>query len=191
MKKLLPLLFLVFGHLSAQSLESLRVQTKKLYDANYTMDFPPLAELTYPKAVDMLGGKDKFIQKLDSDYQNEEFRMRLELVSPKFSYSEIRKIEGKTFCMVTFKNPIRYFYEKPYSDAEGKQKAALLRSSTMAYEVVVEPKRNSINVKRNSKYVAVIDDTTAGEWKFFNLDDVQQRDAFYSLFPETKKQFGL
>ena len=176
---------------TSQSLEKLKLETKKIHDANYTMDFDGIARLTYPKVYESKG-ISAFTEKLDSDYTNNEFRKRLEIVDPFFVYSELKVINGKKFCVITYKNPVRYFFESKMDGAIAQQKASSLKSSVMAYEVVVEPKRNSINVKRNSKFIAISDENTHGEWRFFNFDDVSQRELFEALFDiNVKKALGL
>jgi hypothetical protein len=142
--------------------------------------------------VESIGNKDSFLEKLDLDYQNEEYRMRLELVTPVFQYSELKKIEGKTFCVITYRNPIRYFFENKLNSDSASKKVNWLKENNNAKEVVFEPKRNSINVKRVSKLIAIADETTGNEWKFFNFDDSSQREIFKTSFNENvKKELGL
>ena len=193
MKTKFIFLFILFSSFSfSQSLEKLKLETKKIYDANYTMDFDGITDLTYPKIVESIGNRDTFLEKLDLDYQNEEYRMRLELVTPVFQYSDIKKIEGKTFCVITYRNPIRYFFENKLNSDSASKKVNWLKENNNANEVVFEPKRNSINVKRVSKLIAIADETTGNEWKFFNFDDSSQRETFKTLFNENvKKELGL
>ena len=176
----------------SQTIEQLKLETQKIYDANYTMDFDVIAQLTYPKIIESIGNKDSFLEKLDLDYQNEEYRMRLELVTPIFQYSELKKIEGKTFCVISYKNPIRYFFENKLNSDSSAKKVAWLKENNNTSEVIFEPKRNSINVKRVSKLIAIADETTSNEWKFFNFDDAEQRAIFKTIFNETiKKELGF
>ena len=190
--KIILLLLLCSFTTFSQTIEKLKVATKKIYDANYTMDFDTIVNLTYPKIVETLGGKNTMLNKLDSNYQNDEFRMRLELVTPVFQYSEIKKIEGKTFCVITYRNPIRYFFENKLDNDTAVKKVNWLKENNSTKEVFFEPKRNSINVKRISKLVAIADETTSKEWKFFNFDDSSQREIFKTLFSEnTKKELGF
>jgi hypothetical protein len=193
MKTKFIFLFTLFSSFSfSQSLEKLKLETQKIYDANYTMDFDVIAKLTYPKIVESIGNKDSFLEKLDLDYQNEEYRMRLELVTPVFQYSELKKIDGKTFCVITYRNPIRYFFENKLNSDSSAKKVSWLKENNNASEVVFEPKRNSMNVKRVSKFIAIVDETTGNEWRFFNLDDMKQRKIFSEIFSEsTKKELGF
>jgi hypothetical protein len=190
--KIIFLLLLCSLSTFSQTIEKLKVATKKIYDANYTMDFDTIVNLTYPKIVETLGGKNGMLNKLDSDYQNDEFRMRLELVTPVFQYSETKKIEGKTFCVITYRNPIRYFFENKLDNDTAVKKVNWLKENNSTKEVFFEPKRNSINVKRISKLVAIADEATSKDWKFFNFDDSSQREIFKTLFSEnTKKELGF
>jgi len=193
MKKLFSLVLLLsFGTTLSQSLESLKPLTKKIHEANYTMDFEPLAELTHPSVIEQLGGRQQFIEKVDRDYQNEGFRKRIQIENPTFQYSEIKKIDGKSYCVVSYYNPIRYFIEQKMDAVSGAQKAAELQQIEHATQTIYEPNRNTINVKRNSKLIAIADETTQDHWKFINFDDVAQRETADRLLNENiKKQLGL
>jgi len=175
----------------AQTLEKLKVATKKIQEANYNMDFDTIVKFSYPKVVAELG-KEKFLEKLDADYQNEEYRMRIQLVNSVFEYGDIKKIGDITFCVISYKNPARYFYEDKLDSNTSLIKANFLREKDRTKDVTFEPKRNSFNVRRTSKFVAIADATTNNEWKFFNMDDVMQRQLFDTLFEgNVKNQLGL
>ena len=157
--KILSLLFFLFSIISfSQTLEELKMDTKKIYDANYYMVFEDIANLTYPKIVESIG-ENAYLDKLSLDYENKEYRMRLQLIDPVFQYSAIKKIEGKTFCVITYKNPVRYFYEDPLNANSIAQKTAFLKEINKNALITFEPKRNSFNVRRNSKFIAVCDET--------------------------------
>ena len=189
--KLFFLLFLLSSSSFAQSIDQLKIATKKIYDANYTMDFETVAQLTYPQIVTAIG-KDKLLEKLDTDYQNEAFRMRLELVTPVFIYAPIKKIANRSFVVVSYKNPVRYFFENKLNPTIAAEKVTELRKKNQTQDVTFEPKRNSFNVRRISKLIAISDETTSGYWKFYNLDDEVQRQFFDTTFDITvKKELGL
>jgi hypothetical protein len=184
------ILFLVTGFTFAQTIEKLKTETRKIYDANYNMDFDTIAKLSYPKIVAHFGNQ-KFLDKLDKDYQNEEYRMRLQLVAPVFEYGPIKQIEGVTFCVIAYKNPVRYFFETKLDSNTSLLKANFLREKDRIRDVLFEPKRNSFNVRRISKLIAVADASTDNEWRFFNMDDVAQRELFETFFEDSvKKQVG-
>ena len=175
----------------AQTLEKLKTDTQKIYSANYNMDFETVVAFSYPRMIADYG-KDKFLEKLDTDYQNDEYRMRLQLESLPFQYGAVQKIEGKSFCIVSYRNPKRFFFENKLNPETAAQKAAMLKEYNQTQDVTFEPKRNSFNVRRMSKFIAVADETTGNDWKFFNWDDPVQRQSFETIFGESlKKQLGL
>ena len=192
MKNKLSLLLLFFSVVTfSQSTESLKIDTKKYYEANYLMDFETIVSLSHPLMVQTIG-KDLLLEKLDKYYENEEYRLREQLETLPFQYGMVKKIEGKSFCVITFRNPMRYFFETKLTTETAADKANWLKQINKSKEVTFEPKRNSFNVKRTTTYLAVMDETTINEWKFFNLDDANQLASFQTIFGESiKKELGL
>ena len=144
MKQKILSLLLFFSSINcfSQTLDNLKRETKKVYDANYLMEFEAVVALSFPKIIETIG-QDKMLEILDLDYQNDEFRYRLQLVNPIFIYSEIKKIDDKSYCVISYKNPVRIFYEKKLSMNDGLKKAAQIKEQTNATQVTFEPKRNS------------------------------------------------
>ena len=192
MKNKLSILLLFFSIITfSQSTESLKIATKKYYEANYLMDFETIVSLSHPLMVQTIG-KDLLLEKLDKYYENEEYRLREQLETLPFQYGMVKKIEGKSFCVITFRNPIRYFFETKLTTEAIADKANWLKQINKSKEVTFEPKRNCFNVKRTSTYLAVMDETNIKEWKFFNLDDANQLASFQTIFGERiKKELGL
>ena len=192
MKNKLSILLLFFSIVTfSQSTESLKIDTKKYYEANYLMDFETIVSLSHPLMVKTFG-KDILLEKLDKYYENEEYRLREQLETLPFQYGTVKNIEGKSFCVITFRNPMRYFFETKLTTETAADKANWLKQINKSKEVTFEPKRNSFNVKRTTTYLAVMDETTINEWKFFNLDDANQLASFQTIFGESiKKELGL
>jgi hypothetical protein len=183
-------IFIVFNSFSQTAVELLS-GTQKYFTANYEMDFETVVSLSYPKMVETMG-KEVMLEKLDKSYQNEEYRLRYQLETAAFITRKIQKIGSQSFCVITCRNPVRYFFEQKLSAEEAAAKIPVLQEMNHTKEVAFEPKRNSFNVKRNTTYVAVSDETTQGGWKFFNLDDDNQKEVFTTLFDEnTKTLLGL
>ncbi len=175
----------------AQNSMQLMSGIKKLYTANFEMDFETIVSLSYPRMVDLIG-KDKLTAELDNCFQNEEYRYRYQLEMVPFITHQTQKIGTQTFCIISCRNPVRYFFEKKLSKEEVVIKTAWLEQLNQSKDVTFEPKRNSFNVRKTTTFLAVMDDTTAGHWKFINLDDLHQVAAIQLLFDEnTKKQLGL
>jgi hypothetical protein len=192
MKNKFSTLLLFFSIVAfSQSTESLKIATKKYYESNYLMDFETIASLSHPIMVQTIG-KDLLLEKLEKYYENEEYRLREQLETLTFQYGTVKKIEGKSFCVITFRNPMRYFFETKLTTEAAADKANWLKQINKTKEVTFEPKRNSFNVRRTTTYIAVFDETTNKEWKFFNLDDANQLASFQTIFGESiKKELGL
>lgn len=191
MKKVLLLLLFVNINAFSQSIESLKTATKKLYQANYLLDFDGIASLSYPKIIET-NGADNIYDKLEQHYETDEYRLRLQLETVPFNYSEIKKIEGKSFCIITCRNPMRYTFGEKLSKEAAAKKAEDLMEINKTKEVIFEPARNSFNVKRTTTFIAVSDETTGNKWKFFNFDNTFQQEIFNSTFGESvKKELGL
>ena len=192
MKNKLSILILFFSIVTfSQSTESLKIATKKYYESNYLMDFETIVTLSHSLMVQTIG-KDLLLEKLDKYYENEEYCLREQLETLPFQYGMVKKIEGKSFCVITFRNPMRYFFETKLTTETAADKANWLKQINKSKEVTFEPKRNSFNVKRITTYLAVMDETTINEWKFFNLDDANQLASFQTIFGESiKKELGL
>jgi hypothetical protein len=192
MKNKFSILLLFFRIVAfSQSTESLKIATKKYYESNYLMDFETIASLSHPIMV-QTNGKDLLLEKLEKYYENEEYRLREQLETLTFQYGTVKKIEGKSFCVITFRNPMRYFFETKLTTEAAADKANWLKQINKSKEVTFEPKRNSFSVKRTTTYLAVMDETTIKEWKFFNLDDANQLASFQTIFGESiKKELGL
>ena len=192
MKNKFSILLLFFSVVAfSQSTESLKIATKKYYEANYLMDFETMVSLSHPLMVKTIG-KDLLLEKLDKYYENEEYRLREQLETLPFQSGMVKKIEGKSFCVITFRNPMRYFFETKLTTKAAADKANWLKQINKSKEVTFEPKRNSFNVKRTTTYLAVMDVMNIKEWKFFNLDDANQLASFQTIFGESiKKELGL
>lgn len=175
----------------SQTLETLKSNTQKFYEANYLMDFETIVSLSHPEMVKAIG-KDLMLEKLEKYYENDEYRLREQLETLPFEYGAIKKINGKSFCVITFRNPMRYFFETKLTSETAAEKKRFLQEINKTKEVTFEPNRNSFNVKKTTTFVAVIDETTANEWKFFNFDMPTQHDLFEVFFgKDTKKELGL
>jgi hypothetical protein len=188
----LALLFFFFTCNSfSQSIETLKTSAQKLYEANFLMDFETIVQLSYPPMVTGIG-KEIMLEKTELHYENEEYRLRYQLQNVPLQYAPIKKINEKSFCVITIRIPKRYFFETKLTSEQAAEKKTWLQEINKTKEVTFEPNRNSFNVKKTSTYVAVWDESTHGEWKFFNFDNTEQLTAFNGLFEESvKSALGL
>lgn len=192
MLKQLPLLILfVVCNGFAQSTESLKTATKNFYEANYLMDFETIVSLSYPKMVENFG-RDVLLEHIEKHYENEEYRLRLQLETIPFQFGVVKKIGSTSFCVITCRNPVRYFFETKLKSETATTKSIWLQEVNKTKEVTFEPNRNSFNVRKTTTMLAVSDDTTNNRWTFFNFDDEKQYQAFRIIFDEsTQKELGL
>ncbi len=192
MKNQLLFIFLFLSLLTfSQSAESLKIAVKKNYQANYLMDFEAMVAYSYPKMVATIGN-EVMLKNAEQHYENTEFRLRLQLEMIPFQYGDIKQIAGKSFCVITCRNPMRYFFEAKLTTETAAEKAIWLKEINTTKEVIFEPNRYSFNVKRTTTFVAILDETTNKEWKFFNFDEAAQYNFFQTLFDaSTKKELGL
>lgn len=189
-KLILFLLFLSVTSFS-QTIGSLQTSIKKLYEANYLMDFEAILSHSYPKMIETIG-HDVILEKVEKHYENDQYRLRLQLQVVPFMLGTIKKIEGKSFCVITCRNPLRYTFETKLNSETANAKAEWLKEINKTKEVTFEPKRNSFNVRKTTTFVAVADETTNNQWTFFNFDDAVQYESFQSIFGESvKKELGL
>jgi hypothetical protein len=94
--------------------------------------------------------------------------------------------------VITIRIPKGYFFEAKLTAEHAAEKKTWLEEVNNSKEVTFEPNRNSFNVKKITTYVAVFDETTSIEWKFFNFDNPEQLAAFQSIFDENvKRALGL
>lgn len=186
LKHLKLLFFFITFNSFSQSIETLKNSAQKLYEANFLMDFEEIVQLSYPPMVANIG-KEIMLEKTELHYENEEYRLRYQLQSVPLQYAPIKKINEKSFCIITIRIPKRYFFETKLTSEQAAEKKAWLQEVNSTKDVTFEPNRNSFNVKKMSTYIAVFDETTNGAWKFFNFDNPEQLAAFQSIFNENVK----
>lgn len=187
----LVIFFLTCFSTYPQSAASLKTAADKIYQANFLMDFETIVSYSYPKMIQTVGN-DIFLEKIEKHYENEQYRLRLQLEKVPFVFSPIKVWEGKSFCVITCRNPIRYTFETKLDAETSKAKVEWLKETNKTKEVAFEPARNSFNVRKTTTFVAVYDESTANQWKFFNLDDAVQYESFVGIFGESlKKDLGL
>lgn len=185
------LLFLITFQVFSQSSEALKTSMTKLYEANYLMDFETIDSYLYPKLATTLGATE-VLEAVERHYENDDYRLRLQLEMVPFQYSEIKKIEGRSFCVITCRNPMRYTFEKKLTAERIDEKTTMLKESHKTKEVTFEPNRNSFNVRATTTFVAVADETTKNQWAFFNFDDTTQKIGFDIFFnADIRKELGL
>lgn len=186
--KYLSYLLLLFAFNGfSQSTEKLKTAAQNLYEANYLMDFETIVNLSYLPMVNQIG-KEVMLEKTELHYENEEYRLRYQLPTVPLQLGPIKQLNGKSFSVITIRIPKRYFFEAQLTSEQATEKKNWLQEVNHTKDVTFEPTRNSFNVKKITTFIAVFDETTDGEWKFFNFDNQEQLVSFSSLFDENVKR---
>lgn len=187
--KILFFVFFLFQTLTilAQDMASLKAEALKSYKASVNMNFDAIFETTYPKVFDIVS-QDQMKAMFGQMMENEQFSIKLVEVEPGFSFGEIKKIEGKSFCMVTYNNVMNMKFKEPMENPESM--IDIFKSSMEADKVTYDKVTNSFRIELRSTLIAVADDLTKNKWKFLNKD--KENRMFSMLFDEKiVKALGL
>ena len=181
------LFLLQFVGLMAQDLASLKTEALKSYKAGANMNYEDIFETTYPKVFDIIS-KEEMKTMFGQMMENEQFSIKLVEVEPNFSFGEIKKIEGKTFCLVNHNNVMNMRFKEPMEN--GDAMVDIFKTSMEAEKVTFDKATNSFKIELRSTLIAVADELTANKWKFLNKDKGNQ--LFVMIFNENiMKELGL
>ena len=173
--------------LLAQDIASLKTEAIKSYKAGVSLNFDAIFETTYPKVFDIVS-QDQMKAMFGQMMENEQFSIKLVEVEPNFSFGEIKKIEGKTFCFIDHNNVMSMTFKEPMEDAESM--IEIFKSSMSAEKVTYDKATNSFRIEMRSTLIAVADDLTKNQWKFLNKD---KENKMFSMLFDAKilKALGL
>jgi hypothetical protein len=164
-KTLLFLLLIISSDVLAQVPEHLQTDTKKIYVAFDEIDIDKLSAMilspSEPNAV---------YDKLDAYFLNDQQKFRYVFTDAKFNYSDVKEIDGHSYCAVSFRNVIRITYFNPIEVTEVQK---TLKEKFKAQSVVYEKARNSFLIVYNAKMVASL---TNGAWQFAFIDQTLPTD---------------
>ena len=187
--KILFFAFFLFQTITilAQDMASLKTEALKSYKASVNMNFDDIFETTYPKVFDIIP-KDQMKMMFGQMMENEQFSIKLVEVEPGFTFGEIKKIEGKTFCFVDHNNVMLMKFKEPMAD--GESMVEIFKSSMNAEKVTYDKASNSFRIETRSTLIAVADDLTKNQWKFLNKD---KENKMFSMLFDAKilKALGL
>ncbi len=171
----------------AQDMASLKTEALKSYKASVNMNFDDIFSTTYPKVFDIIP-QEQMKMMFGQMMENEQFSIKLVEVEPGFSFSEIKKIEGKTFCLVGHNNVMSMKFKESMEDAESM--VEIFKSSMNAEKVTYDKATNSFRIEMRSTLIAVADDLTKNQWKFLNKD---KENKMFSMLFDAKivKALGL
>lgn len=163
----------------AQDMTSLKTEALKSYKAGVNLNFDAIFDTTYPKVFDIVS-QDQMKAMFGQMMENEQFSIKLVEVDPGFSYGEIKKIEGKTFCLIDHNNVMTMKFNEPMEDAESM--TDIFKSSMNAEKVTYDKATNAFRIEMRSTLIAVADELTKNKWKFLNKD--KDNKLFSMIFNE-------
>lgn len=187
--RLLAFTFFLFQTLAvlAQDLNSLKSEALRSYNASIKMNFDDIFDTTYPKVFDIVA-KDQMKQMFGQMRDNEQFSIKLVEVDPKFSFGEVKKIEDKTFCIITYNNVMEMTFKTQMEDGEAM--VDVFKSNMEAEKVTYNKLTNTFKIELRATLIAVADGLTNNKWKFLNKD--KDNKMFLMIFNDKiQKQLGL
>lgn len=174
----------------SQNLDELKLETKKVYEANYLMDFNTILDYSYPKVFDLLP-REEMYKTLETSFQNQEFSVRFVYPNPKFTFSEIQKINNQSFCLVRYNGAIRMKFEKALTDQIANGMLKTFQQHMKDKKVLFEKERNSFFIEGESILIAIADERTQNKWRFVNYDAGQIAFVDSIISESIRKQLGL
>ena len=171
----------------AQDANTLKSEALRSYKAGVSLNFDAIFDTTYPKVFDIVSRdqmKEMFAQMMD----NEQFSIKLIEVDPKFSFGELKKIDDKTFSILTYNNVMEMTFKTPMED--GDAMVDVFKSNMGAEKVTYNKMTNTFRIELRATLIAVADALTNNNWKFLNKDN--ENKMFLMIFDEKiQKQLGF
>jgi ribosomal protein L7/L12 len=190
MKIKFVLLFFFMGMAGsfAQNMESLKARAEKMYAATYAMDLKTVLDLTYPKVFEIMD-RETLETAMGSVYENEDMSISFTKEKVKFTYSDIKQVDGKKFNVIKYRSGMKMSLKEALDDEYIDLMAHGLKESGQYDTVTYDKPTNSFLIEEDSILLAVADSSTKNEWTFVNYDDDQ---LFKMIFDEkTKTALGL
>ena len=172
----------------SQSMESLKTETDKMYEASYNLDFETILDLTYPRFF-QLTSRDAMLNTMEEYYRNKTSKIRFVYPTMHFTYSDIKTIDDRKFCVIKYKCGMRVTYMQKLTPETADRILTSMRKNSNTFSTVFEEDKNSFFYTGDAILIAVSDSLTKGEWRFINYDDVR---VFELLFGKNyKTDLGL
>lgn len=191
MKKFFSFLFIIISVATfSQTLEGLKADTKKMYDASYIMDFESVLNYTHPKVFETVT-REQMVKALNDSFENENFKIRLVHVNPTFTYSELKKIDDKSLCVITYTNAIRMTLVEKITPEKAEILLNSFKQSEQYKTLIFEKERNSFFLEGKATMIAVAEESTKNEWKFVNYTSSKEKMAESILGENVMKTLGF
>jgi len=190
MKTKFVLLFFFMGIAGsfAQTMESLKARAEKMYAATYAMDLKTVLDLTYPKIFEIVD-RETLETAMAGIFENEDMSISFTKEKTKFTYSDIKQIDGKKFNVIKYRSGMRMSLKEALDDEYIGIMSDGLKESGQFDTVTYDKATNSFLIEGDSILIAVADSSTKNEWTFVNYDN---NELFKMVFDDKiKTALGL
>lgn len=189
MKNSIIIFLLFILNSQAQTIEQLKLETKKFYDAHYNMSLDDITSLYHQNYFEK-NTNETITSSLDEWFQNDVLGHRIVFPTMTFIYSSIFEIDNTKYCVITFKNSFRINLENKITNDQVKRELAAYKEIPTYKSVKYEANRNSYLIEENVTWIAVTSASTGNKWKF-----VEKKPKFNYfdelLAPEIQKKLGM
>ena len=174
-----------------QNLETLKLETTKMYKATSKMNYDEILDYSYPKLFDIIT-RDQMKEVLEMTFKNEQFSIIFLQNDPNFEYSAIKKIEKKSLVIIKYDLAMAMQFNEPVDDETIEIMINALKSQGESYaDVKFDKVKNTFVIKGKSTMIGIADELTDNKWKFLNYDKNKRQIAEMLLSDSILNKLGL
>ena len=174
-----------------QNLETLKLETTKMYKATSKMNYDEILDYSYPKLFDIIT-RDQMKEVLEMTFKNEQFSIIFLQNDPNFEYSAIKKIEKKSLVIIKYDLAMAMQFNEPVDDETIEIMINALKSQGESYaDVKFDKVKNTFVIKGKSTMIGIADELTINKWKFLNYDKNKRQIAEMLLSDSILNKLGL
>ena len=152
----------------SQTIEPLKVEIEKIYQATVVLDYDAILDATYPKVFEIVP-KEQMKEVLKSTFNGGEgIKIKLLPTQPEFSFGEIFKIDNQSFCLVDHNLSMQLTMDEKMEDVE--MMISIFKSALETEKVTFDEQTNTFTIHKRSTMIGIYDEFTNNSWKFLNKD---------------------
>ncbi len=167
--QIFSILFLITNSFS-QSLEELKSNSQKIYEATTTLNYDQILEYTYPKVFTIIP-KDKMKEALESTFKGtEEMKVKLIDVAPNFTYGEIKTIDKQKICQVNHNLSMELTFTETLEEGNAEMMIEIFKEAMETEDVTFNKEKTTFSINKVATMIAISDELTKNQWRFLNKD---------------------
>lgn len=171
-KSLLQIFFFLFitSNSFSQSLDELKSNSQKIYEATTTLNYDQILDYTYPKVFTIFP-RNKMREVLESTFKGtEEMRVKLIDVAPNFTYGEIKTIEKQKICQVNHNLSMELTLNESLEDDESEMMIEIFKEAMETEDITFDKEKTTFRINKVATMIAISDEFTKNQWRFLNKD---------------------